>query len=47
MVVIAICYSGEKTRKGMSVSEFYNSADTSELSDEELRWFNERREMLL
>ena len=36
-----------KARKGMSVSEFYNSADTSELSDEELKLFNERREMLL
>ena len=40
-------YWRQKLEKGKSISEFYNKADASELSDEELRLFNERREMLL
>ena len=46
IVAMVIAYRRRKNKKSINVIEFYSNADASELSDEEFKLFNQRKEML-
>ena len=46
IVAMVIAYHRRKNKKSISAIEFYSNPDTSELSDEEFKLFNQRKEML-